>query len=176
VFRGERRWIFKHLLYNLATMRPDIEVHQPMNAPEGALVTRTEKYRQRLLDELRHPKRGSLTRQALANYAEWKFADNEDMARQAGDINRERMYEPVDEEAQYYYGSASRYVEGCVAFFQVSYLHENSREANEVSQANLAFEQKLVEMVTQEVTDQDHPVWRSSRLIRARQPQTSTGK
>ena len=91
MIRGQKWEFFKELLYNPATMRPDIEVHRPMNAPEGAKVTRSEKYRQRLLDELRHPKRGTLTRQALANYAEWKFADNEDMARQARDINRKQL-------------------------------------------------------------------------------------
>ena len=130
-----------------------------------------ERSRQKLLDMLRHSKRGALNRQALADYAEWRFADNEEMAKQAGDINREQMYEPFDEEAQYYYGGASRYIEGAVGAYNITFLVAS----RDVNRANL-FEQKLIELVTQEVTDHDHPVWRSSRLIKARQPQTETPK
>jgi hypothetical protein len=154
-------------------MAGKIESGQNINALERAKVTRTEKYRQELLDDLKHPKRGTLNRQALADLAEARFADNEEMAKQAKDVIQERIYkeynEPIDENTHHYYGGVIRMIEGAVNMYHTYYVIGSDNPSK--AKAVLEFEQKLVEIVTQEVTDQDHPQWRSSRLIRARQPQ-----
>jgi hypothetical protein len=130
---------------------------QSNNTSHKEAVSRQEE----LLKYLRDHRRGSLPRQAFADLAEIRYADNVEMARRGCELVQQRIrvwrfnhFDPTMQIAMSY-NDAYKRVEYLVEKFRTNFYI--AHPSNNSDRVRADFQQRFIEILNNEITDEDHP-------------------